>query len=284
MAGDTIEHDASRPWGWWMRTVGTPFGGVVIVDEHGRQWQSLREALWGGRLELSLDRHQHMEEGLELLLAVLASSSRGIVGPVEQLHALFAGMGRFARFYSYWLHSTGLVANRSALAMDLQVTAEGASVLRMLAATRPPKLAAVPIGPLALAAFGAPGSSSECTRARFNAMEGMSRRLVYAFVREEPWRRPTISLLHRNHDDTVPLARTIWSAPFHDEASRDRVFGWMYERLDRWTVWGELVRAKGAHALTQELLSLVMLGGDTTAAPGPPPPRDGGGLPVVVRS
>lgn len=269
MPASTIEHSADLPWGWWMRTVSNPQGDIVIVDEKGRQWQSLREAFWCGRLGMSR-HHQHVvDENLELMLALLASRSRGIVPHIENVHTLFGESDRFYRWWTYWMMSIGLIGNgHSTDPFGVGATAEGASVIRMLLATRPPELAAVPIGPLAMKVFGPPGSDDESSRMRFDAAEGKARSLTFGMARERLFGRPAISLLHRDLDDAIPFARTIWSLSFLDEASRDRMYMWMHDRLDRWTAWGELARHKGADALTQHLLALTMLS-DTVRQPAP---------------
>lgn len=281
MIGQNIAHDGALAWGWWMRTVGRPNGGTVIVDEHGQEWRNMREALWAGRLGMSLDNPVIVEEGLELLLAVLASRSRGIVGPVEMSAAAF-GNDRFYRLWTYWILSTGLVELRGTLRIpsDAVVSAEGASVIRMLVVTRSPELAAVPIGRQALKLFGEQGSTTECDRDRFDAAEASLQRFPFAMVREDRFGQHLVAMLHRDRDDPIPMARTIWSIACPDAVSRDRLHRWMHDRLDRWSQWGELVGQKGPHALTQHLLALIVVG-DATSTPPAGQPRTG--MPLAIR-
>ena len=284
MTGQNIIHDGALAWGWWMRTVGKPNGGTVIVDEHGQEWRNMREALWAGRLGMSLDNPVIVEEGLELLLAMLASRSRGIVGSVEMSAAAF-GDDRFFRFWTYWLLSTGLVdlGDRMHIPFDAKVSAEGACVIRMLVATRSPELAAVPIGTDAMAFFGEQGSTNECDRDRFDAAEAALRRFPYAMVREDRFGQHLVAMLHRALDDPIPMARTIWSLACPNAASRDRVHLWMHDRLDRWSQWGEMVAREGTHALTQHLLTLIVVG-DTMSTPTPGQQPTGTHLAIPHRS
>lgn len=99
----------------------------------------------------------------------------------------------------------------------------------------------------------------ECDWSKFEALEGKARRLPFAFVREELFHESSISLLHRDMRDPIPVARTLWTMPFVDKVSRDRMCLWMHERLDLWTTWGEVAKDIGAHAMTQALLALLML-------------------------
>jgi hypothetical protein len=284
MNGQKIRHDGALAWGWWMRTVGTPNGGTVIVDEEGREWRNMRQALWAGRLGMSLDNPVIVNEGLELLLAVLASRSRGIVGPVETSSAIF-GHDRFYRMWTYWILSTGLVelGDRMRIPFDAMVSAEGASVIRMLVATRSPELAAVPIGREALKLFGEQGSTTECNRDAFDAAEAALRRFPYAMVRENRFGQHLVAMLHRDRNDPIPMARTIWSLACPDAASRDRLHRWMHDRLDRWSHWGEIVVKKGPHSLTQHLLTLIVVG-DTMSTPTPSQQPTGTQLAIPHRS
>jgi hypothetical protein len=271
MIGASIRHDANLAWGWWLRTVSSPGWGVVIVDEDGREWQSVRQAFWAGRLGMSLDSEAVVNEGLELLLAMLASRSRDIVGPVETGAALFGGDPRFYRLWTYWLVSTGLAeAGRMRTPFEATVTHEGASVIRMLVATRPPELADIAIGKDAMALFGAQGSTTECDRERFDAAEAALRRFRFAVIREDLFGQHMVEMLHRDLRDPIPMVRTIWTVVCSDAGSRDRLHLWMHDRSDRWSAWGELVLQKGPHFLTQLLLELL----NANAPSGPPTSGD----------
>ncbi len=251
-------HGSEQPWGWHLRTAERN-GTLHFLDEAGRAYPSIRDLFWQSRLGMSNYNPRIQNEQLELMLAALASLSRDMVGMNESIHTLFADNDRYYRFYNYWLHAEGLLQSHTVDPLGATLSDEGAAVLKMLAATRPLALAAIPIGPAAVADFGPPKTGSECDRAKFEALEGKAKRLPFAFVREELFHEPSISLLHRDMRDPIPVARTLWTMPFLDEVSRDRMYLWMHGRLDRWTAWGEVAKDNGAPALTQALLALLML-------------------------
>ncbi|GAA0671730.1 hypothetical protein FHT00_001847 [Sphingomonas insulae] len=245
------------PWGCWMR-IATGVGGVTVIDQHGRTWESLRHAFWAGRLRMSTSSPRVMNEQLELMLAAFASKRHGIVSTDERAHSVFGGDHVFMRFWWYWMYAEGLVEGgfrRDPLDADL--SAEGVAVLRMLAVTRPVELNAVPVGRAAVEFLGTPGALDECDRAKFEAAEASARLLPLVIVRETAFGTAGISLLHRDPNDVIPVARTIWHIRFPDAQLRDRLFLWMADRSDRWTAWGELVLREGAPALTQHLMTLL---------------------------
>ncbi|WP_457352509.1 hypothetical protein [Sphingomonas sp. UYP23] len=255
-----------------MRTVTAPTGVTFLVDEEGGRWPSVRDCFWGKRLGMSRSMPSVQDEQLELMLTALASLDRSVVAMRESIHETFKG-ALFYRFYFHWLHAAGLIeGGHSASPMASMPNDEGVAVIRMLIATRPLGLNGVPIGSAAVKAFGEPGSAAECNRERFAAAEGKARRLAFAFVREQLFGKAAISLLYRDLDTDMPLVRTIWHQPFADDRSRDRTFEWMYERLDRWTAWGELGLRNGATALTQHLFSLLVLDEKRISDPDPVPP------------
>ncbi len=253
--GAGIAHDPRLPWGHWMRTVNTRSQGVVIVDEHGQHWTSLRDAFWRGRLNMGPYRQGLVDEECEVILAILTSKAAGTVPPGEIALDLYRANSVAARYHVFWLQSAGLLQPGGTL--EAGVTPEGASVALLLLATRPPSLAAIPVGDHAIAAFGPAGSTTECDRAAFEAADGISTHFPYAVVRETRFRRHEISMLHRDPEDVIPLARSIWSVTCPDMATRDRLYGWLHRRRHRWTAWGEMAQEHGAHALSQHLLALV---------------------------
>lgn len=260
MAATRYVHGNHLPWGWWLRTITSPAGVTSIVDEEGKRWLSVRDYFWVKRLGMSSSVPSVQDEQLELLLAALASMEHGIVGQSESIHVIFSGDRLFYRFYFHWLHAIGLIeAGHSNGPLNSLPNDEGIAVRRMLVATRPLKLHGIPIGSEAVKAFGEPASPDEASRNRFAAAEGKARRLPFAFVRELLFGKPTISLLYRDVGADMPFVRTIWNQPFADDRSRDRTYDWMYDRLDRWTAWGELATESGAAALTQHLVSLIVL-------------------------
>jgi hypothetical protein len=256
--GDGIDHDASQdlPWGWWMRTADMPNKGVVIVDEHGQHWSSLRHAFWSGRLRMGNDSPRLVDEMCEIILAILTCKAAGTVPPGEIVLDLYRANNAAARYHVYWLQAEALLQPGGTL--EAGVTPEGASVARMLLVTRSPDLAKMPVGPAAIAAFGPPGSSTECDRARFEEPSGPSATFPFAIVRETRGYRHQVAMLHRDPEDVVPLARTIWSVTCPDVTTRDRLYRWLYGRMHRWSAWGKIAQEHGAQALSQHLVALVM--------------------------
>ena len=254
--GADIEHDARLPWGHWMRTVSTPGRDVVIVDEHGQHWSSLRHALWNGRLNARSSNPHVIGDGCEIILAMLESTAAGRVPPGEVIISLQAANATAFWYLVYWLQAAGLLQPGGG-PMGAHVTPEGASVALMLLVTRPSELEAVPFGAAAVRAFGSPGSPTECSRVAFDAADGPSASYPYAIVRETRFRRHEIAMLHRDPEDAIPMARTIWSVSCPDAATRDRLFAWAHDRLDRWTAWGQMAKEHGAQVLSQHLLSLI---------------------------
>lgn len=271
-------HSPDLPWGYWMRTATSPGGGVTVIDEEGRSWLSIRSAFWSGRLRMCRGPGQVQDEQLELMLAMLASMHRGIVALPEQTYSIFDGDHLYARFWRYWMQAEGLVDNDFRNdPLIAKPSAEGIAVLRMLAATRPIELNAIPIGAAAVRFYGDPYMDDEYDRHAFEAkVDGA---LPYVFVREKIFGSESISLLTRNPRDAIPMARTIWHLSFPDATLRDRAFRWMIDRSDRWTSWAELVTATGPTALTQHLMTLLFAG--HTERQSNEPPRHPGPLAIA---
>jgi hypothetical protein len=204
------------------------------------------------------------------MLAALASKHRGIVSTDERAHSMFGDDHVFMRFWWSWMFAEGIVeGGLRGDPLDAGLSAEGIAVLRMLAVTRPVGLNEVPVGRAAVEFLGKPGTPDECHRAKFEAAEASARLLPLVVVREQAFGSAGISLLHRNPEDVIPVARTIWHLGFPDVQLRDRAFLWMADRSDRWTAWGELVLRQGAPALTQHLMTLLFAGPSDQQPPEP---------------
>ena len=67
------------------------------MDEHGRRWETVREAFWIGRL--GMPPSLTMEEHLERLITYLAVTDHRVVHVRKSIHDLFAGEQDFERFY-----------------------------------------------------------------------------------------------------------------------------------------------------------------------------------------
>ena len=260
-------YDKELPWGSWLRVVISRHGVTTIVDDDGGEWPTVRDCFWGKRLSMSRAIPKVRDEQLELMLMVLASIERQVVRPPESIHEVFKS-DLFFRFYYHWLHSIGLIdGGHLDSPLDPKPNAEGVAVIRMLLATRPVALQGIPVGPAAVKLFGKPGTEAECDRERYAAAEGKARSLPFAFVRETLCGRPCISGLYRDLDSNLPMIRTVWTQTFAHERSRDRIFDWMWARLDRWSAWGERARGYGGAALTEHLFSLIVLNEGRTSDP-----------------
>lgn len=247
---------AVLPWGHWLRTM-PKAGEMILIDENGREWRSVREAFFHGRLGFNVTISHFREVELERMLVYLlgASGPFGVSGLPSRVGDLFED-GAFASFYRHWLGAHGLMEKDPRTdVQDAQLTPEGRSVAKMLLATRPPGLAGLHPGVEIMLFAG--GRVDEVDRARFARGDQDVAHMRYAFVRERIGRQPSISLVHRDVSLRMPLVRTLWTQTFADEPSRDAYHGWMGGRLEQWNAWGAIAFRSGAAALTRHLLSLL---------------------------
>lgn len=254
---------AVRPWGWWLRSA-----DGRLDDGKGGRWFSVREAFWTGELGFP-DFHCSAEQQ-EMLLRVLAAvDARGF--DVESKHDIFAGDMMAWRFYVAWLFSIGLVESGRGLGvLDAPLTEKGRSVLLMLQATREHDWTAAPFERVRAAADAAGRGEADGRREEaLRCFEAGVAHLPVVFARERIGRAHAVTLTSLVAHGRMPTRRVVWTQGFGDAAARDDLFAWIAERLDRWEDWGEIAYARGAHALTQHLLGLVMLrrgGGDAGRA------------------
>ncbi len=248
--------DALLPWGHWLRTK-PGAGELILIDENGREWRSVREAFFHGRLGFKVTIPGFREVELERMLVFLigASGPSGVSGLQSMVGDLFADKA-FGSFYRHWLGAHGLMQRNSRTDMDdALITPEGRSVAKMLLATRPPGLAGLHPGVETVLYAGR--KMTEVDRTSFERGDDDVAHMPYAFVRERIGPQPSISLVHRNAYLQLPLVRTIWMQTFADDESRDAFHVWMSDRLERWNAWGDIAFRKGAGALSRHLLSLL---------------------------
>lgn len=251
-AYDARRH-APLPWGHWLRRM----ANGAFEDRDGRQYRSVRDAYWVGRLGFPDEggepfwTHHSWDRG-DLLLQVLEARAARALFRLEETHDVFKGDPVFAAFYSSWLLSVGLVASGPLergrqLAHDL--TAEGGAVLAMLIATRePPGVEMPPAG----GDTTGRGARADGWRATF---ERRSSLLRHRFAREDVGRLHLITLTSASTASRMPTLRIVWSQAFTSEVVRDRVFGWLADRVDRWDAWGDIAYGRGGAALNQHLLA-----------------------------
>lgn len=250
-------YDKVLPWGHWMR-VKPGVLDTILIDEDGREWPSLRDALFHGRLRFKAVSAAFRDVELERMLAYLLAGS-GLAGAAstESMRIDMFQDSDFRFFYPHWLVAEGLISGDArAPVFETKITEEGYSIAKMLLATRPPELAM--FHPGVESVLYAQGRGEEIDRPAFERGDQNLSGLEYAFVRERIGSAAAISLVHRDLNERMPLVRTIWVQTFADERSRDGCFEWLSRRLDRWNVWGEVAYRTGAGALTQRLFSLLM--------------------------
>jgi hypothetical protein len=255
--------DPDLPWGHWMQLLEN--GREGVRDEHGREWPSLRLALWSGRLGMS--------DPTETKVAYSAFNTnwRWLDAQMEELQAYLAMAGRqgwqrredvasltgASDHYRLWLRGNNLTtpdvwngpAGHYVRLNEDRLTDEGWAVFLMLKATRPEELHGV-----------LPGSDAFET-AGGDAMAEIANPVVnvagvrFLFERGKLARQPVISLLDRKAKaGRMPIARTIWSMAFDTVLDRDRMFAWMCQRSDLWQRWGGIAGGE-ADRLTQQLLA-----------------------------
>lgn len=244
---------AGLPWGWWLRV-----NGQGLEDADGRTWRSVRDAFWQGLLgfpDIHVVPEQH-ELMLRVLTAVDLRGGRG----TEDRHDLFNGDMLFWRFYMCWLSSIGMIETEDrASALSAPLSDKGRSVMLMLQATREPAWADLPMPSVVEAIRSAWNDPPDDARER--AMAAFERSVAnrpYVFARERLPRSYLVTLTGIGVGARMPLLRVMWSQAFPDEAARDDFFAWLAARVDRWEDWGNLAYSKGAAALTQRFLSLLI--------------------------
>ena len=245
------------PWGYWLVAKGETDSGYPLVDLEGRTWRSVREAFWISRLGMSNVRSSLMHQELEFLLAVLVAIDRRIIGTEEQAMDLCGSWDK-ARFYACWLQGQRLTSNDFPSALKGPLTLEGRAVLVMLASTRSPGEAPLPIGlPTITRWHGLNQGLADDERDRIIAEhERAALHLQYRFTRAAIGEIPAIVLSGAALGPNIPLTRKLWSMTFLDHYARDRIWLWLYQRIDRWQPWGELAYERGARALSEHLLQV----------------------------
>ncbi|MBA3863605.1 MAG: hypothetical protein C0517_06650 [Erythrobacter sp.] len=223
-----------------------------LMDEEGRVWPSLRDYLWEGRLGMTSSQAYPVDEGCELLLAVLHAMSIRLVTQEQSVQNFFLGIWREGRFFRAWLCGQGLTQGS-------EVTVEGRAVMRMLAATR--KVDAPDLAPLEFPTLHPwNGLDRGITRQQrekvMAAQEALGRLLRYRFIRQAVTGQPAIALIGYELGNNIPLTRVLWTLTFPDDYARDRLFAWIAHHLDCWQSWGEMAADSGSRALSEHLLLL----------------------------
>lgn len=247
--GYAAKRHASLPWGYWLRQ--DPFS-TRLFDEDGSVWHSLRQNLWERRLGMAVIESYTVDMACEVLLSILHARTTMIHGFEAVMLDLFGGSWQQTWHYKAWLKGQGLL-QRS------KVTVESRAIARMLGSTRPsgaPDLAPLDF-PTLQSFHGLDGGTTRDQRERVMArQEALGSAMRYRFVREPMFGRPGITFIGYQLGDNIPLTRVLWTQMFPDDYARDRMFGWLADRLDRWSAWGEIAAIEGSRALSEHLLQL----------------------------
>ena len=239
------------PWGYWC--LNDPDGTPPLVDETGRRWQSVREYLWVGRLEMDPGTGSDLDRHCEFLLAVLAAVDRRTVPIEEFTNDFFRGYGDLSRHYESWLKGQGLSGG-----LEAPLTPEGHAILVTLASTRAPEHVPIPIGLPTIENWQGfnHGATKEERERIFKRSEEFARDLSGRFERATILDKPGIKLIGIPNGNNIPLSRVLWSLVFTDDYARDHLFAWLVQRLDRWDAWTQIARENGARMLSEHLLRL----------------------------
>jgi len=240
------DRDFSLPWGSWLTL---DVDGVH--DEDGNRWNSVRDALIKGRLQLLGTRD---DEQFELLTAFLLTVSRGVEATFVEILDLFSGSREYYRFYRRWLAGQGILVDGRGT--HNRLTDEGRSILLMLAATRPFQKGPLPVGDDAVSA--APAADDSTGReAWFAEIADLAATMPGRFIRRDVGGRPMIVAMADGVGERMKLRRTLWSQAFGDAESRDTFHHWLCLRVHRWPDWiGDAWRG-GQDELTTRLVSLL---------------------------
>ncbi|MBU2340930.1 MAG: hypothetical protein KKE77_06760 [Alphaproteobacteria bacterium] len=244
------------PWGYWLTSTGEIPGEPPLVDEDGREWDSVREAFWVGRLGLPMTYGAGVNEILEFMLSYLAIKDSRFVAPEESARDIFVGDGHLGSFFGAFMRAAGLMEDRTG-----RPTAEGRAVLLMLIATRTRDDADEEIGLDWIAATRSLARAKErrATSDLVVQRERIASRMAHRFATDEIAGDPVVKLIGLRITREVPVRSTLWSMswPDRDQYGRDRFYLWLLERIDRWDAWSEMVTEDGSRALTEHLMKLA---------------------------
>lgn len=251
------------PWGYWFVIDAVGDSHRPLLGEDGQRWESVRIALWRGRLGMGKSDHSWLQDTeddqIEFLLAVLASIYRGVISTREKAIDLFGGTWHRTAHYAAWLSGQGLIEPATMLT-NAKLAPEGRAVLVMLAATREQAIAHLPVGSASLHQFAhlRPDIGRDTLEAQICAVEAeLSPLLPGRFVRTVLGEDPAIMLVGPA-DAAMLRHETLWSITLPSIVERDRLYLWLLSRADRWERWLSIVTRRQASALTEHLLTLFL--------------------------
>lgn len=244
------------PWGYWMVSSGAVPGDPPLIDENGREWRSVREAFWVGRLGMPSIYVAWANEVMEFMASYLAIIDGRFVAREERVQDIFSGDGHFEHFFGTYLITAGLVD-----AGNKRATPEGRAVLSMLIATRTRDDAAEDVGLDWIIANRTVSSHSERMAAaeQVERRERVAARMAHRFATDTIGGDPAVKLIGLRITIEIPVRSTLWTMTWSDgdQFARDRFYLWLLERIDRWDDWSDMVMRYGARALTEHLMKLA---------------------------
>lgn len=262
------------------------WGGHLVIDHHysgmpfgdaeGNRFSTLREAFWRGRLNMPGYGTSVAEEILETMQAALAAKAFHNVPGKNEATDIYDGSSRFFRFVTHWIQAEGLslVSEKDGSPFDGEISEDGKSVLLMLDATRPADRALLRAGRTSIAALAAAVEAATVDRDRIETLETISAGWPSRFVRVEIGGKPAISLRCRPNQLKVPINRTVWSLSFMEEHSRDVMFEWICDHVDRWDDWAEKAYRSGGAELTRRMLVMMAMDANQARASTKVSPRE----------
>lgn len=258
------ERHPALPWGYWMVSSGAIPGQPPLVDEDGREWDSVREAFWIGRLRLPSIHSSWANNIMEFMASYLAIIDGRFVAPEERVSDIFSGDGHLDQFFRAYLLAAGLVNET-----DGRLTPEGRAALLMLIATRTREDAEEEVGLDWIIANRTMAGHSERREAaeQVERRERVAARMAHRFATDTIGGDPVVKLIGLRITREIPVRSTLWtmSWPDGDRHGRDRFYLWLLERIDRWDAWSEMVTRDGARALTEHFMKLAFCTGANDA-------------------
>ncbi len=254
--GTAYDRHPDLPWGYWLTFAGDEPGEPPLVDEHGNEWPSVRQAFWEGRLGLPFSNSHFMNECLEFLLTYLAIMDRRFVKREERIQDLFDGEAYLEQWFGLFMEAAGISEwNHNG------PTTEGKAILLMLIATRDHEDAKEGRGldwieaTKGLARGQARKSAAEMVEEREEAASHMAHRFATGTLDG----KPMVKLIGLRITTEIPIRSTLWTMTWEqgDSYARDRFYLWLLERIDRWDSWSEMVTEQGTRALTEHLMKLA---------------------------
>lgn len=243
------------PWGYWLTSSGELHGEPPLVDEEGKQWSSVREAFWSGRLGFPNVHYRWVDAVLGFMMSYLAIHDGRFVETQERIRAIFHGDGHLGEFFSAFMVATGFIESSQKL------TPEGRAVLIMLIATRSQEEAQDDVGMDWISA----NRGFIPHRCRKDAADMVEEREIAAsrmrnrFAADHIDGCPVVKLVSFKVTNEIPLRSTIWSMSWEDgdRHARDCFYLWLLERIDQWDLWTGMVEEQGTRALTDHLMKLA---------------------------